>query len=99
VTTNSATLAPAPDQGRRDAPEQVREAAEQFEALLLEQMLVTMRRAGSSGWLGTGEDESGQSMMELAEQQFAHVLAERGGLGLARLVMDGLQSAKAKPLT
>lgn len=74
--------------------QKVRNAAQDFESLLLTQMLKTMREAsGNQGWLGTGDDQSSSSIMELAEQQVAQALAASGGLGLARLAADGLRGA------
>jgi len=74
--------------------QKIRDAAKDFESLLLTQMLKTMREAsGNQGWLGTGDDQSSSSIMELAEQQVAQALAASGGLGLARLAADGLRGA------
>jgi Rod binding domain-containing protein len=70
-------------------PKDVRKAAEQFEALLIAQMLKTAR--GEQGWMGTGDDSTAESAMGLAEEQLASMLAAQGGLGLARLVGDGLE--------
>ncbi len=75
----------------RPAPQNTREAAQQFEALLLGQMLKTMRQAGDGGWLGTGDDQAGATMMEVAEEHLARVLASQGGLGLANMVVEGLE--------
>ena len=70
-----------------DSPEKIRDAARQFEALLLTQILKGMR-AGESGF---GDPAAqGDAVFELAEQEFAKALAARGGLGLARLIADGL---------
>ena len=67
------------------------EAANQFESLLIAQMLRCMREAGgSSGWLGSGEDSTSASAMEMAEEHFASALARQGGLGLAKMVAAGL---------
>lgn len=89
-----------------DSPERIRETAQQFESVLLGMMLKSMREAsGGSGWLGSGDDQSLSSISELAEQQVAQALAASGGLGLAKMVEDGLNrarveaSAQAKPLT
>ncbi|MBI4873282.1 MAG: rod-binding protein [Acidobacteria bacterium] len=86
------SLSPSP--AVREDPAKVKDAACQFEALLIGQMLKAAREAGSSGWLGTGEDHSGESALEMAEQQFAQVMAAQGGLGLARMVIAGLQHAE-----
>lgn len=83
----------APADGRPKA-ESIQDAAEQFEALLITQLLKSMREAGSGGWLGTGEEESGGLMMEVAEGHLARVLASQGGLGVANLVVKGLEGAE-----
>jgi peptidoglycan hydrolase FlgJ len=72
-----------------DDPAKVKNAAHQFEALLIGQMLKSMRDS-EGGWMGTGEDEAGASAMEYAQEMFAQSLASGGGLGLARLVEKGL---------
>jgi Rod binding domain-containing protein len=74
------------------------DAAGQFEALLLGQLLKSMREAGS-GWLGTGEDQASEAAMELAEEQFALALAARGGLGLAALTIKGLTQPRPSGAT
>lgn len=73
-----------PNPGRpADAPEKIHEAAEQFEALLLGQILRAAREQG--------ESSSSDCAMDYAEQQFAAVMARNGGLGLAALVVKGLE--------
>jgi flagellar protein FlgJ len=74
---------------KADTPQKVHDAAQQFEALLMGQILRTERQSGS-GWLG-GEDSSAECATDYAEQQFAAVLAQQGGLGLADLVAKGLE--------
>ena len=67
-------------------------AAQQFEALLIGQLLKTSREAGSSGWLGTGDnDEAGQIGMEVGEQEFARMLASSGGLGMSKTIEAGMR--------
>ena len=65
-------------------------AACDFEALLIGELLKSSREAGGGGWLGTGDDDAGCIGVEMAEQQFAQMLAKRGGLGLAALISQGL---------
>jgi len=72
------------------APKNAAEAAKQFEAILIAQMLRTAHES-SSGSLGSEEDSSADTMFDVAGQQFAQVLANNGGLGLAKMVMQGLQ--------
>jgi Rod binding domain-containing protein len=71
-------------------------AAKQFEALIMGQVLKTARESSDGGWLGTGEDQTGQLALELAEQQFAQALSARGGLGIAKLVTANLGRTPAK---
>jgi Rod binding domain-containing protein len=73
-------------------PTNARDAAQQFEALLLSEIMRSERESGS-GWLGSGEDSSGDSAVEFAEQQLAMALAREGGLGLAGLISSGLESS------
>lgn len=74
-----------------DSPAKIRDAAAQFEALLLGQLLKSMHGDGSGGWLGTGEDQASTAMLEIADEHLARVLAAQGGLGLANLVVEGLE--------
>ena len=75
---------------KADSPEKVRDAAQQFEALLIGQILRSARQDGS-GWFSDGEDQSGEIATDYAEQQFATVLAQKGGLGLADMIAKGLE--------
>lgn len=77
--------APAP----KDDPAKVNDAARQFEALLLGQMLKSMRDS-EGGWMGTDQDDASSSAMEYAQEMFAQSMAASGGLGLANLVSKGL---------
>jgi Rod binding domain-containing protein len=82
------------------APEQpasgvrVEEAAREFEALLLARLLKSAREAGFGGWLGTDSEDAAAAAMEMAEEEFARALAMGGGLGLARLIREGLEAAE-----
>ncbi len=67
-------------------PAKIQEAAEQFEAMLIQQMLQSARAGGDEG-----EDQAGSVMTDMAEQQFSKLLSSNGGVGLARLVVSGLK--------
>lgn len=69
------------------------EAASDFEALLIGQMLKSAR-SDSEGWFGTGEDQTTASLVEMAEEQIAKVLAQNGGFGLASTI-EKLQPASS----
>jgi len=81
---------------RRDDPDKVRKAAQQFEALLITQILKSAHD-DSEGWLGTGDDKAGSSAMSIAEEQFAQALSNRGGLGLARLIEKDITMSTNAP--
>lgn len=78
----SAALPSAPDGIAK--PKNAVEAAQQFEALLLGQMLQNIRTAEDS------EDPTSDTMMDMAAQQFAQVLSKNGGLGLAKMISTSL---------
>jgi Rod binding domain-containing protein len=75
----------------------IHNTAQQFEALLIGELLKTSREAGSSGWLGTGDnDEAGQIGMEVGEQEFARMLAASGGLGMTKTLEAGMRQDAAR---
>jgi Rod binding domain-containing protein len=65
-------------------PSKVEGAAKQFEALMIAQMLRTARENTED------KDSSASTMLDVADQQFSQVLANNGGLGLAKLIVKGL---------
>jgi flagellar protein FlgJ len=76
-------LAAAPESTPKDAAG----AAKQFEALLIGQMLRSVREEASDD----DDDKTASTMLDVADQQFSQVLANNGGLGLARMIASGLQ--------
>jgi Rod binding domain-containing protein len=98
VTITQISTPAAPDQpaaaatkNSKDSLEKLHDAATQFESLLIGDMLRSVRESGG-GWMG-GEDQSAGSIIEMAEQRFAQLLAAGGGLGMAKLVTEGLAKA------
>ncbi len=72
-------------------PDEVSQAATQFEALIIGQVLKAARESSDQGWLGTGGDQTGDMAMEMAEQGLAQGLAAQGGLGIAKMVTAHLR--------
>lgn len=66
--------------------ERIRESAQQFEALLIAQLLRQAREAA-----GEQTDETMATVMEMAEQRLAEIMAAQGGLGLAGLALRQLE--------
>ena len=77
-------------------PKKIADAASQFEALLLTEMLKSVRESGSGDWMGNSGDDSGSSLSEMAQEQFAQALAASGGLGFAKMVTAQL-AGKGQP--
>jgi Rod binding domain-containing protein len=78
--------------GNKNSPEKIKSAASQFEALLISQVMKAAHEGedDADGWLGTGEDQTAQSLMGMADEFFARAVASRGGFGLAQTVAQGL---------
>jgi peptidoglycan hydrolase FlgJ len=89
--------------GTSARPGKIHEAAQQFEALMIGQMLKSARENGSS--LDEDEGAGQDAAMEMAEAQFAGVLANSGGLGLSPVVEQsvskqaGVQNDNDSPRT
>ena len=92
VSQGIALLDPVPDK----TAQKTIGAAKDFEALLIGQMLKSMREEGS-GWLGSGDDAGGDSttdvILSIGEQQMAKALSAGGGLGLAHMIERNLKPA------
>jgi Rod binding domain-containing protein len=69
-----------------DKHAKVSQAATQFEALMISQMMKSAREEGGS-WLGDGDEAGADSAMGLAEEQFAQAMSNRGGIGLAGMIV------------
>ena len=84
VTPLVNTIPPAPAGDGIATPKNTTEAAQQFEALLLSQMLRATRTEEDE------QDSTSGTMWDMAAQQFSQVLSKKGGLGLSKLITDGL---------
>ena len=75
---------------KHDSPAKIAEAARQFEALLIGQILKEF--AGSNQSALFSDDQSNSAVLEMGNEQLAQSLAASGGLGIARLVTHGLKA-------
>lgn len=66
-------------------------AGKDFEALLIGQMMRSIREEGS-GWMGTGEDKASDAAFGMAENEFARAMSGSGGFGLSKIIEKGLAS-------
>lgn len=85
ITFQAATNVPRPG----DSPAKIKEAAQQFEALLIGQLLQSAAESG--GWLGSGSDSASSCAGGFAQQQLAGAMSKSGGFGLAALIEEGLK--------
>jgi Rod binding domain-containing protein len=81
LTITAASVA-APEEPK---PKTAPDAAKQFEALLLGQMLRSAHESEDQ------DDPTSDTMWDVAAQKFAQVMADHGGLGLAKLITQGLE--------
>ena len=77
----------------RSAEEQLGDVAAEFESLLVAQMLRMARESATAGCFQDGAEGADSVMMEVAEQQLAGAISASGGLGLSRLIVEGLSSS------
>ena len=88
IASVAAPPAALPTVSAHDTPVKIKAAAQQFEAILVAQVL-SMAHDPEGGWLGGG-DAAGSAATGFAEQQFAQVIAQQGGFGLGKLIEQGL---------
>ena len=80
---------------KTDSPQKTKDAATQFESLLVGQILKSAHEE-EGGWLGAGEeDQTAGSAMQMADEYLAKALTSHGGLGLARMISHSLDQAAA----
>ncbi len=92
LTAGSADLASE----KTTKPDRLHKAAQEFEALLVGEMLKSARESDSEGWLGSGESTGDDSAMDMAESQLANALASSGGLGLAKTIEQAMSKTSAQ---
>jgi len=81
--------------GANTPTQKTKDAAVQFESLLVGQILKSAH-SEDGGWLGAGEeDQTAGSAMQMADEYFARALTSHGGLGLARMISNSLDQASA----
>ena len=85
----------APDSNSADAKHtKIANAATQFEALLIGEMLKSVREASDEGWMGGGSDSSAESAFGIAENQLAQTISQQGGFGLSKTIQRSLENPR-----
>jgi Rod binding domain-containing protein len=93
VSASTHTATAASTGSAKDSPAKIQKAAAEFESLLIAQMLKSARESGG-GMTGDEDeqDETNSTVLELGEQQLAQILANSGGLGIAKIVVAGIEN-------
>lgn len=65
-------------------------AAQQFEALMISEMLKAAHSDDSDDPLGGSDDSGGDSTMQMAQSQLSSALAAQGGFGLAAMIENAM---------
>jgi len=88
ATRGQATPTPADAEQRA----QMAQAAKAFEAIFVRQLIGTMRQSSLGDEL-TGSS-AGDQFRELSDARMADGLADKGGLGIAELILQQLEKTK-----
>ncbi len=75
----------------KNSPERIKDAASQFEALLMGQIMKAAHQNDGDGWGGEESDQASATAMDFANDYFARAMAAKGGLGLTNMIASGLQ--------
>lgn len=78
------------DLNSKSTAERIVAAAQEFEAVLIEQMLAEARVASG---LGEEQDQASSTLREIADQQFARLIASQGGLGVTKVLLESLKKS------
>ncbi len=72
-----------------DRPKSISAAAQQFEGLLIGELLKSAR--GATEALGAGNtDQALSTALDFAHEQFAQAMAASGGMGIASMIRNNL---------
>jgi Rod binding domain-containing protein len=74
-----------------DSREKIKDAASQFEALMIGQILKAAHGDSDEGSFGGDSDPASASAMDFANDYFARAMAAKGGLGLTNMIVAGLE--------
>ena len=82
---------------KTDSPEKIKDAATQFEALMIGQLLKAAHDESGDESLGGDSDPASASAMDFANDYFARAMAAKGGLGLSNMIVTGLEPKATSP--
>lgn len=92
-------FAPATD-GSHGKPANAKEAATQFEGLLIGEMLHSVHDSNSGNLNGDDDsDAESDTAYSMAADQFAQMIAKQGGFGVAKMLTEKLAKAQQSAAT
>jgi Rod binding domain-containing protein len=95
---NMTSSIPLLDAGAVSPPDQkpakLAEAARQFEALMIGELLKSAA-GDKASWLGDDADDASETAMGMAQTQLAQAMASRGGFGLASTIERAMTKPEA----
>jgi Rod binding domain-containing protein len=84
-----------PSSHKADTPDRIKDAASQFEGLMIGEILKAAHGDSDEGAFGGESDPASASAMDFANEYFARAMAAQGGLGLSKMIVAGLQKQAA----
>ncbi len=94
ITAPTRALAPAPS-AQHDGAQRAEEAAKEFEALVLAELLKPLFSSVETPGLAGGGAPGSEAFEALLQQHYAAAIAERGGFGIADNLKAALIEAQA----
>jgi Rod binding domain-containing protein len=91
VALSALNFTGVPSTHKADSPEKIKDAASQFEGLMIGQILKAAHGDSDEGAFGGEADPASASAMDFANEYFARAMAAKGGLGLSNMIVAGLQ--------
>jgi len=91
ISATGLTLPGSTSTHETNSPEKLKDAATQFEALMIGQLLKAARDESGDESLGGDSDPASASALDFANDYFARAMAAKGGLGLSNMIVAGLQ--------
>jgi len=95
VTGAALNLAGVRSSHKTDSPEKIKDAASQFEALMIGQILKAAHGDSDEGAFGGEADPASATAMDFANEYFARAMSSKGVFGLSKMIADGLQKHAA----
>jgi murein DD-endopeptidase MepM/ murein hydrolase activator NlpD len=87
----------SPTLGKNSSPDALRQAAQQFEAILLMQLTSAMNSTGDAGEDSLfGNDGGSDLAKKMFSEQMATTMAQSGGIGLADIIMEKFGATPTK---